>query len=179
MDGIKTLLAMENKSHILLILILILVAVVFLVENIQKLKNMFGIKTKWDTREENEEKAIKELETEVDTLTKDFIQDCKNRDQFEMDTVKTLNDLKEGLSNLQDSVQVMQDKLDASARARLKDRISQSHKYYRKLKKWTSMEKEAYLDLITSYEQNGGANSFIHSVCLPECQTWEVIDDDF
>ena len=179
MDALKQLFGMQSKGSFLFMVIVLVMAILYLIENYTKLKGLLGLKTKWDIREENEQKAIKELETELDDLTKDFVQDCNNRDQFELDTISTLNELKDGLNGVQDILKVMQDKQDANARSRLKDRISQSHKFYRKQKKWTSMEKEAYLDLITSYEQSGGMNSFIHTVCLPECQTWEVTDDDF
>ena len=71
----------------------------------------------------------------------------------------------------------MQDKNDLQEKARLKDRISQVYRYYHKEQKWTSMEKESFSDLIRSYEASGGKNSFVHSICEPESETWEIIDE--
>ena len=39
------------------------------------------------------------------------------------------------------------------------------------------MEREAFNDLISDYEAHGGQNSFVHSICEPESQTWNVIDE--
>lgn len=71
----------------------------------------------------------------------------------------------------------MQQKTDASERAKLKDRISQAYRYYHDKGEWNKMEREAFNDLIRDYEAHGGQNSFVHSVCEPESQTWNVIDE--
>lgn len=70
----------------------------------------------------------------------------------------------------------MQEKADATERARLKDRISQSYRYYHEVKKWNLMEKEAFEDLIHDYEAHGGKNSFVHTICEPESCKWEITD---
>lgn len=70
----------------------------------------------------------------------------------------------------------MQNKTDATERARLKDRISQAYRYYHEKGHWNRMEKEAFEDLIKDYEAHGGKNSFVHSICEPESCTWELID---
>lgn len=72
----------------------------------------------------------------------------------------------------------MQQKTDASERAKLKDRISQAYRYYHEKGEWNKMEREAFNDLIRDYESHGGQNSFVHSVCEPESQTWNVTDDE-
>ena len=71
----------------------------------------------------------------------------------------------------------MQQKTDASERAKLKDRISQAYRYYHDKGEWNKMEREAFNDLIRDYEAHGGQNSFVHSICEPESQTWNVIDE--
>lgn len=70
----------------------------------------------------------------------------------------------------------MQERSDATERARIKDRIAQSYHYYHKKQEWTKMEKEAFNDLILDYEAHSGSNSFVHSICEPESYTWRVID---
>jgi len=62
----------------------------------------------------------------------------------------------------------MQKKSDASERARLKDRIGQAYRNYHERGSWSEMEKESFEGLIYDYEQHGGENSFIHSICEPE-----------
>lgn len=70
----------------------------------------------------------------------------------------------------------MQEKADATERARLKDRISQSYRYYHEKQMWNMMEKEAFQDLIRDYEAHGGKNSFVHTICDPESCSWELTD---
>lgn len=58
-------------------------------------------------------------------------------------------------------------------RAELKDKISQSYRYYHSLGKINDMELEALEDLIEEYEAANGENSFVHSVVQKEMYTWE------
>lgn len=60
-------------------------------------------------------------------------------------------------------------------RAELKDKISQSYRYYHSLGKINDMELEALNDLIEEYESADGKNSFVHSVVQKEMYTWEKI----
>lgn len=60
-------------------------------------------------------------------------------------------------------------------RAELKDKISQSYRYYHSLGKINDMELEALEDLIEEYESAEGQNSFVHSVVQKEMYTWEKI----
>lgn len=60
-------------------------------------------------------------------------------------------------------------------RAELKDKISQSYRYYHSLGKINDMELEALEDLIEEYESADGKNSFVHSVVQKEMYTWEKI----
>lgn len=58
-------------------------------------------------------------------------------------------------------------------RAELKDKISQSYRYYHASGTINSMELEALEDLIEEYESAGGQNSFVHSVVQKEMYTWK------
>lgn len=59
-------------------------------------------------------------------------------------------------------------------RAELKDKISQSYRYYHSFGKINDMELEALEDLIEEYEEAGGENSFVHAVVQKEMYTWEL-----
>ncbi len=61
-------------------------------------------------------------------------------------------------------------------RAELKDKISQSYRYYHSLGKINDMELDALEDLIEEYESAAGENSFVHSVVQKEMYTWEKAD---
>ena len=60
--------------------------------------------------------------------------------------------------------------------AELKDKISQSYRYYHSLGKINDMELEALEDLIEEYESADGENSFVHSVVQKEMYTWEKVE---
>ena len=72
--------------------------------------------------------------------------------------IKAINDKINVLSQMMID---MQNKADTSKRAELKDRISQSYRYYHAKGKRNSMEKEAFDGLIRDYESHGGENSFV------------------
>lgn len=59
--------------------------------------------------------------------------------------------------------------------ADLKDRIRHHYSVYHSAGQITYMEKESLEDLIRSYEEAGGSNSFVHSVVEPELYTWKVV----
>ena len=61
-----------------------------------------------------------------------------------------------------------------SLQSEIKERIAQSYRDYNKTKQITSMELEALEDLIATYEEHGGENSFVHSKVQKEMYTWEV-----
>lgn len=84
---------------------------------------------------------------------------------------------------LTDSIMVISNKLDIMdkenkkrIRNEMKNRISESYRYYHAQGKWNDMEKEAFDGLVEEYESAGGTNSFVHDTVLPESYTWEVIE---
>ena len=97
------------------------------------------------------------------------------------------NKLSESLSNISKKIDDMQRNTDERfieserrnnkrIRAELKDKISQSYRYYHSLGKINDMELEALEDLIEEYEEAEGKNSFVHTVVQKEMYSWEKID---
>lgn len=60
-------------------------------------------------------------------------------------------------------------------RAELKDKISQSYRYYHSVGEINDMELEALEDLIEEYEAADGKNSFVHSIVQKEMYTWKQV----
>lgn len=116
-----------------------------------------GIETKWSLKHKQESEMIKAHEDVLNKIVKD---------------VRVTNDKLNVLSQM---IIEMQNKADASERARLKDRIAQAYRTYHERGSWTEMEKDTFEDLMKDYELHGGKNSFIHSICEPESYTWQVI----
>ena len=170
-------------------------ALVGIKELIGKIKNTFGLvdmkeleKKQLLERVANLEDKIKEVDKRVTDTSNMY--DCKLEGfhQQSIDIRGNIFDMLNGfadkfdaltknINGLAENVNDMQTKNDANDRARIKDRIAQSYRFYHEKKQWTHMEKEAFEDLIASYENSGGTNSFVHSICEPESQTWIVIDE--
>jgi len=116
-----------------------------------------GIETRWSLKNKQESQMINAHEETLNKIVND---------------VRGTN---EKLNVLSQMMIEMQKKSDASERARLKDRIGQAYRNYHERGSWSEMEKESFEGLIYDYEQHGGENSFIHSICEPESYTWKII----
>lgn len=138
-------------------------AAIFALQSIVNLTDWFctkiGIETKWSLKNKKETAMINAHEETLNQIVKD---------------VRGTNDKLNVLSQMMIEINK---KTDASERARLKDRIAQSYRIYHERGSWTAMEKEAFEDLIKDYEQHGGENSFVHSVCELESCMWKIVQE--
>lgn len=157
MEEIRTFLELTSVNSIMYI-ILGVVAFRELCELFTWLFNFLGLENKWTKKRNTESKMLQNHEQKLNQVSVD---------------IKAINDKINVLSQM---LVEMQNKADESKRAELKDRISQSYRYYNAKKQWNFMEKEAFDGLIRDYESHGGENSFVHSVCEPESCTWEIVD---
>lgn len=157
-------------QNLIVILLILLVAIVFVMEHLKKLKDLFGLQNKWDRHEIEQNEKIQKLWQEMSAVKTDE------------DEIKTcLNNLKTNIDSLSYDFKDMRKQQDLISRARIKDRIQASYNYYLERDKdkdkvqWTAIEKESLLDLLDSYESAGGANSFVHTIILPQVKEWEVV----
>ena len=128
----------------------------------------------------NNQSAIKEI---MDNRVRDREQllsiqkeltDAQNRlSESISDISKKIDDMKR---NTDERFMESERKNNKRIRAELKDKISQSYRYYHELEKINDMELEALEDLIEEYEEADGKNSFVHSVVQKEMYAWEKID---
>lgn len=128
----------------------------------------------------NNQSAIKEI---MDNRVRDREQSLS----IQKELTDAQNRLSESLSDISNKIDDMKRNTDERfmeserknnkrIRAELKDKISQSYRYYHELGKINDMELEALEDLIEEYEEADGKNSFVHSVVQKEMYTWEKID---
>lgn len=127
---------------------------------------------------------------EKDELLKMVYQNKKAIDEYAENRVHDREQSFAIQKQLTDAMQALSDKLDAMGekqaeleekhrkriRAEMKDKISQLYRYYHEKQEWNDMEKEAFGDLISEYEDAGGKNSFVHTIVQPESYTWKVIE---
>ena len=158
MEAIEKVINSPHKLEIFLVVLAAILAVQFCVKLWDYFKQRFGIETATMRRERLQSESIEALKTEFSTI---------KHDQAE---------LLQNVDNLTRIVNKMQEQNNSAERARLKDRIGQSYRYYKERGCWTRMEKDAFDDLIASYEAAGGENSFVHEVCQPKSLEWDIID---
>ena len=100
---------------------------------------------------------------EIQKRWSDKIEDVCNR----LDEMQKRTDERFALSEKKTNKRVQSD---------IKERIAQSYRRYNISKKITHIELEALEDLIETYENYGGENSFVHSIVQKEMYTWEIIE---
>ena len=128
MDAIEKLLSNPHASETIFYLVIALVACEFIIKLFDWFVKRFGIETKDMRHEREQSEYITKLRREVDGIKTD--QELIKKDQTEIITC---------LTELKNTVNDMQNKNDASERARLKDRIAQSYRYYKEKGEWSSM----------------------------------------
>ena len=128
----------------------------------------------------NNQSAIKEImdnrvrDREQSLIIQKELTDAQNKlSESIFNISKKIDDMKR---NTDERFMESERKNNKRIRAELKDKISQSYRYYHELGKINDMELEALEDLIEEYEEADGKNSFVHSVVQKEMYTWEKID---
>lgn len=104
MGEVETVLEISDKAHFVLLIVACIVALVFVLENLNKLKTMFGIKNKWGIHEEEQNMKIDKLETELKELKEEVTkvkieakEATKKRKEFEQKITKSLGDISNSL----------------------------------------------------------------------------------
>lgn len=131
--------------------------------------------------------TIKNNQTDIRKIMDNRIHDREQSIAIQRELTNAQNKLSESLSIISQKIDDMQcntekrffeseQRNNKRIRAELKDKISQSYRYYHSLGKINDMELEALEDLIEEYEEADGKNSFVHSVVQKEMYTWEKID---
>lgn len=131
--------------------------------------------------------TIKSNQAAIREIMSNRIHDREQSFAIQKELTDAQNKLSESLSDISRKIDDMQRNTDRRfveteqrnnkrIRAELKDKISQSYRYYHSLGQINDMELEALEDLIEEYEEADGQNSFVHSVVQREMYTWEKTD---
>lgn len=140
-------------------------------------------------RKKNKEEllqTIKDNQSNIKAIMENRVHDREQSFVIQKELTDAQNKLSESLADISQKIDDMKRKTDERfmeserknnkrIRAELKDKISQSYRYYHSLGKINDMELEALEDLIDEYESAEGKNSFVHSVVQKEMYTWEKV----
>ena len=172
---------------------IVLVALVFLIffcwiaiKNRKVISDFFNDLYNRKKNKEELLQTIKDNQTDIKAIMENRIHDREQSFSIQKELTDAQNKLSESLSSISQKIDDMQRNTDERfkeserknnkrIRAELKDKISQSYRYYHSLGKINDMELEALEDLIEEYESADGKNSFVHSVVQKEMYTWEKI----
>lgn len=124
-------------------------------------------------------KIIYENQASIKQLMENRLHDREQSLSIQKELTSSISAIFKKIDELQQNTdkrfQENEKKTNKRIRAELKDKISQSYRYYHSLGKINDMELEALQDLIEEYEEAEGKNSFVHSIVQKEMYTWDKV----
>lgn len=179
---------LENINPMIVIVAIILIVFIcwILIKNRKVISELFNDLYSRKKNKEELLQTIKDNQADIKTIMENRIHDREQSFAIQKELTEAQKKLSESLSDISKKIDNIQRNTDERfmeserknnkrIRAELKDKISQSYRYYHSLGKINDMELEALEDLIEEYESADGKNSFVHSVVQKEMYTWEKI----
>lgn len=148
-----------------------------------------------ETQHETDTTALhREIKESIDDLKKQMKEYSDNRVSDRKQSFAIQKELTEAQSKISKSVDRIFDKVatlkedtdrrfeeseakqNRRVQAEIKDKIAQLYRRYHSTSTIKAIELESLKDLIRTYEEHGGENSFVHSLVEKEMYTWKVVD---
>ncbi len=175
-----------NPMIIFVAFVILIVGCWIIIKNRKLISELFNDLYNRKKNKEELLQTIKDNQSDIKAIMENRIHDREQSLAIQKELTEAQNKLSESLSNISKKIDDMKRKTDERfmeserknnkrIRAELKDKISQSYRYYHSLGKINDMELEALEDLIDEYESAEGKNSFVHSVVQKEMYTWEKV----
>jgi DNA anti-recombination protein RmuC len=187
MEDILTKYLVDLNPTIIIASIIILIFLCWIIiKNRKVITDFFNDLYNQKKRKEEILQTIKNNQSAIKEIMNNRARDREQSLSIQKELTDAQNKLSESLSDISKKIDNMQHNTDERfkeserknnkrIRAELKDKISQSYRYYHSLGKINDMELEALEDLIEEYESAEGQNSFVHSVVQKEMYTWEKV----
>ena len=159
MEMITELIKLDYKS--------VLIAVFVFFAGIKTYVSLFewftgklGIETKWMKKKQEEHKQIILNTKAIQELSKiheeSVTQSIRHDEKLKNDILTLTSTVKE----IADKLNIMQNKIDHTEMAKLKNQILSYYKKYKDIGEWDEFESDVFWDLYDSYISHGG-NSFV------------------
>lgn len=148
-----------------------------------------------ETQHETDTTALhREIKESIDDLKKQMKEYSDNRVSDRKQSFAIQKELTEAQGKISESVDKIFDKVatlkedtdrrfeeseakqNRRVQAEIKDKIAQLYRRYHSTSTIKAIELESLKDLIRTYEEHGGENSFVHSLVEKEMYTWKVVD---
>ena len=123
---------------------------------------------------------VLENQDEIKKFYNNRVHDREQSFQIQREWTDKINGIYNVLDEMQQTTNerfaLSEKKQNKRVQADIKARIAQLYRKYDNVKKISHMELESLEDLIETYENYGGQNSFVHSIVQKEMYTWEETD---
>jgi len=154
-------------------------------ERIESLENKH--KTDTETLHQEIKDSIDDLKAQMKQYGDNRVSDRKQSFQIQKELTDAQKKISESVDKVFNKVATLKEDTDKRfeqseakqnrrVQAEIKDKIAQLYRRYSSTKTIKNIELESLKDLIRTYEEHGGENSFVHSLVEKEMYTWKVID---
>lgn len=150
-------------------------AIIAIVEIVGKFSTIIGKPVKWVQKKNEDHKLLIQTANGLAELT-------NRHDESVIQSIKHDKAIKDDLDKVSDkmdslSIQItnMQNKIDKTEMAKLKDNLVYYYKKYKDIGEWSQLESDAFWDLFRRYEAHGG-NGFMHSKVEPTMRELNIVD---
>lgn len=172
MDNIKELLELDWIALILGIFI-IMSGTIAIFTIIGKFSEIIGKPVKW-VREKKKDhelllKTVQDL-TELHNTHKEDTKQSIRHDEMIRDDLQALTST---VKDISEKLEIMQEKIDATEMAKLKEKILGYYRKYKDIGEWEQFESDVFWGLYDSYISHGG-NSFVKDVIEPAMRNLKI-----
>lgn len=176
MDELIDFINFENWKIVLSGIVIFMASVIAIVKFFDFVLDRFGVETKSMRRIREQKEDIQKMHDQIKELEVERKLDVERSEKNDEEIKHSITELKATVTSLSEIVLETRENENKSRRAQFKDRIGQAYRIYHEKQEWRQMDKEAFDDLVRAYESVGGSNSFVHTICEPESQTWKLLD---
>lgn len=174
MDSITKLTDIDLGAFFL-ICFLIMSAVISIFTVIGRFSEMIGKPVKWIRKNHEDHALLIKTAQNLNALQQkheEAVKQSVHHDQLIKEDLSMVSDKLDALSR---QISDMQDKMDETEMAKLKDTIVTYYRKYKDAGEWSQLESDAFWNLFRRYEAHGG-NGFIHSVVEPAMREMRIED---
>ena len=131
--------------------------------------------------------SIDELKKQMKEYSDNRVSDRKQSFAIQKELTEAQDKISKSVDRIFDKVATLKEDTDRRfeeseakqnrrVQAEIKDKIAQLYRRYHSTSTIKAIELESLKDLIRTYEEHGGENSFVHSLVEKEMYTWKVVD---
>ena len=175
MEAIKDLLNVDISSFFLLIFT-VLLGFVSIVTIVEKGWLIIHKPTSWFKNRNIDHELLTKTIQDLTELHNKHEEDTKQSIRHDEMIREDLQALATTVNNISSKLETMQEKIDATEMAKLKDKILGYYRKYKDVGEWQKFESDVFWGLYDRYISHGG-NSFVQNDIEPTMRNLKIIDE--